>query len=196
MVGFRQFQATDINTGISQAKEFVVMQPIVASMPKREYTRIDSTTISETTYTNSVDFHYNAGNSKEWVYSCVPTTTHSTSYEYNTGITLSDVETRKTYDKFGNAKQIVEKSGDRIIVTENIFYNDTTNWQLGRLRNAKVRKTGNSEESSHVSSFSYQDTGLLTKEIFDSGLSSGYTKVYTYDIFGNVVKDVGLLYRL
>ena len=59
----------------------------------------------------------------------------------------------------------------------NPYYNDTTNWQLGRLRNAKVKKTGNGEESSHVSSFSYQDTGLLTKEIFDSGLSSGYTKV-------------------
>ena len=190
MLGFRKFQATDVNTGTTQTRESEVVQPIVAYMPKKEYTRIGSTTISETTYTNSVDFHYNAGNSKEWVYSCVPTTTHSTSYEYNTGITLSDVETRKTYDKFGNAKQIVEKSGDRIIVTENIFYNDTTNWQLGRLRNAKVRKTGNGEESSHVSSFSYQDTGLLTKEIFDSGLSGGYTKEYTYDIFGNVVKDV------
>lgn len=190
MLGFRKFQATDVNTGTTQVRESEVVLPIIAYMPKKEYTRIDSTTISETTYTNSVDFHYNANNSKEWVYSCVPTTIHSTSYEYNTGITLSDVETRKTYDRFGNAKQIVEKSGDKIVVTSNIFYNDTVNWQLGRLRIAKVKKTGNDEESYHASSFSYQDSGLLTKEIFDNGMPGGYTKEYTYDTFGNVVKDV------
>ena len=190
MLGFRKIKVTDANTGKNTIREYEVIQPVVTLVLKSETSNIDNVTVSETRFGNTLSFKHNSNNNMEWVYSCMPTNTQATTYEYNTGIVLSHIETRTQYDYYGNAKSIVVLDGTKTTVTENIYYNDTAKWELGRLMQSRLRKQCSNQSISHVSAFRYDNAGMLIQEKFDPGMPHGYTKDYTYDVFGNVIMDI------
>ncbi|MCB0736885.1 MAG: VCBS repeat-containing protein, partial [Bacteroidetes bacterium] len=104
--------------------------------------------------------------------------------------------TSKIFDDFGNTTRITVNYGKGYVDTIfNYYINDETNWLLGRLSKSVVSRTvPGSPTSRRKSEFEYDfnqvsPSGLLTKEILESGHKLSIEKTYTHDVFGNIVQS-------
>ncbi len=191
MLGFRQVTVTDVNTGTATTREYEVLSPVMTPALKSERAEIGGRLVSETSHTNTLSLARAPQDKARWVYTCQPTEQQSATYEYNTGVKLSDVTTERMFDAFGNATRVTVRSGKRKIRTNSLYYNDTVNWVLGRVYISRVERSGDGQSANIVSSFSYdKKTGLLTCERYAPGNPYGYEKTYGYDAYGNVTCDI------
>ena len=191
MIGFRQVTATDVNTETISTHEYEVMTPVMVPALKSERTEMGGRLVSETSHTNTLSLARAPQDKSRWVYTCQPTRQRATAYEYNTGATLSDITTERTFDGLGNATRITVRSGKRTVRTNSLYYNDTVNWVLGRVVMSRVERSGDGQNAAIATSYTYEPkTGLLTGETYGLGNPYGFEKKYEYDAYGNVTRDI------
>lgn len=191
MLGFRQVTVTDVNTETSSTREYEVLSPVMTPALKSERAKIGGRLVSETSSTNTLSLVRSPQDKSRWVYTCQPTKQRATTYEYNTGATLSDITTERIFDDLGNATRVTVRSGKRTVRTNSLYRNDTVNWVLGRVFMSRVERSGEGQSSNIVSLFTYDTkTGLLTGEMYALGNPYGFEKKYEYDAYGNVTRDI------
>ena len=191
MIGFRQVTATDVDTETISTHEYEVMSPVMVPALKSERTEMGGRLVSETSHTNTLSLARAPQDKSRWVYTCQPTRQRATAYEYNTGATLSDITTERTFDGLGNATRITVRSGKRTVRTNSLYYNDTVNWVLGRVVMSRVERSGDGQNAAIATSYTYDPkTGLLTGETYGLGNPYGFEKKYEYDAYGNVTRDI------
>ena len=190
ILGFESVTATDSKTNVTTRNDYEILAQEAVPALKYSCSSVNGKLQNETKYTNVIDYQYNYGKA-EVVYTCRPAKTEEYSYEYNTGEVVSDKESSFEYDKYGNCTKSSVSVNGKNVVTENIYWNDETNWLLGRLSSATVTKSGNGESTVLSSSYKYDNnTGLLTEENFEPNDVNGYKKKYSYDVFGNITRSV------
>ena len=191
MIGFRQVTATDVDTETVSTHEYEIMTPVMVPALKSERTEMGGRLVSETSHTNTLSLARAPQDKSRWVYTCQPTRQRATAYEYNTGATLSDITTERTFDGLGNATRITVRSGKRTVRTNSLYYNDTVNWVLGRVVMSRVERSGDGQNAAIATSYTYDPkTGLLTGETYGLGNPYGFEKKYEYDAYGNVTRDI------
>lgn len=190
MLGFRQVKATDVNTETTSIREYETARPVMTPALTSERTEIGDRTVAKTSYTNTLTFSRNPQNKAGWVYTCQPTAKKTTTYEYNTGVKLSDIATEWVFDSLGNATRVTVRNGKRKVRTNSAYYNDTVNWVLGRIALSRVERSGEGQDATVATSFSYNTkTGLLTCERYGQS-PYGFEKKYEYDAYGNITRDI------
>ncbi len=116
-------------------------------------------------------------------------------YNLDSGVLESSVQTDAGYDGNGNVTQLTVttkgplQSKAWVKVTTNTYSDDTNNWLLGRLTHAEVtHQAPNQPTITRVSAFDYDARGLLIQEIIEpERLNTPFllTTDYAYDTFGN-----------
>jgi len=138
-LGFRWHQVVQAESGSIKRTTYRQDYPFIG-MPLREESFVNSTSNriswSELSYANSP---LATGNAK----SQFPYLTQSNQYSYElNGSLVSQTTTSNQYDTFGNVTQIISDSNDgHVKTTTNKYYNDSTNWILGRLLRSTVSST-------------------------------------------------------
>ena len=164
-----------------------VMVPVL----KSSNTYLYGDLVHEATYDYTLSFQHNSGNRAEWVYSLLPQKAEERQYEYCSLDEVSHATTTNTYDAYGNNTLCTVSRGGRTVTTRNTYHNDETKWLIGRLTSSVVVKKDDSGSTSLSSDFKYDaKSGLLVSEMYAKGKPFGYTKTYSYDVFGNITKDV------
>jgi RHS repeat-associated protein len=182
--GFLDITRTDETTGIKTIVSYLQNFPF-KGLVWHTFTRLaDNTVVQETQHSWDVKYLNNNKTYFPFVEQSV-----TTDYELN-GLLVKGSITDNEYDDYGNlTKQVMTFSdGSNTQTTENTYYNDTTNWFLGRLVTAMgTTETGTIDEV-RLSTFEYSPTtGLLTKEVIEPGHPTlSLTKVYQHDSFGNI----------
>jgi RHS repeat-associated protein len=184
MSGFHSVKKIDGVTGVSTTTFYRQDYPFKTAIARTETRLANNTLIHETDFT--WDVKYLNGNKTHF-----PFIEQSVTAEYEiNGLIVKGSITDNEHDDFGNlTKQVLTFSdGSNTRTTENTYYNDTTNWFLGRLASAQVTTETGAIDEVRVSAFEYSSTtGLLTKEIVEPGHPTlSLTKVYQHDGFGNI----------
>ncbi|UFH59970.1 FG-GAP-like repeat-containing protein [Sulfurovum mangrovi] len=110
---------------------------------------------------------------------------------------LKQVETiYSEYDQYGNIGKIetitTGTENDTFSKTTTSTYeniDDSERWILGRLIRAEVKHKGYSSEITRVSTFSYNEQGMLERETIEPDEALSLTKTYTYDNYGNKLTE-------
>ena len=191
MLGFERFAAHDYLTETITEELYDINSKVMVPILKSRNTYLYGDLVHEATYDYTLSFQHNADNRAEWVYSLLPQKIEERQYEYCSLDEVSHVTTTNTYDAYGNNTLCTVNRGGRTVTTRNTYSNDEAGWLIGRLTNSVVAKQDNSGSTSLSSDFKYDgSTGLLVSESYAKGKSFGYTKTYSYDVFGNITKDV------
>lgn len=130
-LGFRTMTVKDEQTAIEQFTEFLQDWPYTGVVARRtkslgalELNRVENTYSA-----------VNLGGTRRFVQL---DQTVETSKDLD-GTTMPSSTTAYVYDAFGNSTQVVVTSSDGYVkTTNNTYFNDTTNWFLGRLTRASV----------------------------------------------------------
>ena len=191
MLGFEKVTISDNLTGERMESVYEVNSVVLTPMLRYANKYIDNVLLESTYYSDyALNFQSNRGLPSEWVYTCLPKSTISDHYEFNSKELVSRVATTNDYDSYGNVTYNRMDYGDRLVTTTNTYINDEENWFLGRLSKASVTKRNSKQSCSVSSEFSYDyDTGLLETEKYAVGTDKEYEKEYEYDLFGNITTD-------
>ena len=117
--------------------------------------------------------------------------------EYENGVLLKTTTTRNSnFDNYGNTKTSISTitdatTGESFIKTaNNVYTNDTSNWILSRLMSAEVKSEAYGDTQTRSSSFTYDETtGILKTETIEPESDKWLKKSYTYDSYGNKIKE-------
>lgn len=191
VLGFEQMTETDCTTGVKTTKDYEVLGSERIPVLRRQKSTVGGRLLHERENTYEI-IYQNWTNKSDYSFTCYPTHSIERSYEYNSGVMTSEIETNTSYDDYGNVKKSIVRNGLNTTTATNTYSNDQAKWILGRLTRAEVTKEDAAGGTITTSSeFEYNsESGLLTTERFEPGELSGYQKTYTYDKFGNVLEDV------
>lgn len=191
MLGFEKFRSYDYITHTTEETTFEIEKETASPVVTYRNTYLNGELVSETRYENALSFQHNRESRAEWVYSIVPCVTEVSKYEYNSKTKVAHIIVTDERNKYGDVVKQILDYGDRIVKTTCEYWNDESKWFIGRLTGSQVEKSEGSEVVSVSSAFKYDSqTGLLVSESYAPGKSFGYVKNYTYDVFGNIIKDV------
>lgn len=191
MLGFEKFVAKDQLTGTVTEETYGINKGVMTSLLLSKKMYNNGVLLSEVNNDYALSFQYNQNNRAEWVYTCLPKSTEQKSYEYNSHKMISHVVENNTYDKYGNVMTNTIENEGKTTSTTNNYMNDDSRWLLGRLLKSEVKRSNAKESFSISSEFKYDtNNGLLISEAYAPGKSFGYVKTYTYDVFGNVIRDI------
>lgn len=192
-LGFSQVVITDLQTSIVQTTNYCTLFPLTGLVASQ-------TKVHASVTLSSVANRYNGttgcGASATSGVNVVNLTRSDVSGRDLNNAVLPSTETTYTYDSYGNELTInVSVSDGSSKSTTNTYWNDTTNWFLGRMLTTSVRKIVGSSDLTRNSSFCYDaGSGLLIREVIEpgsltcSGGSPGsHTLIteYAYDDFGH-----------
>jgi RHS repeat-associated protein len=194
-LGFAQITVTDVQNHTVQTTNYNLGFPYNGTVASQTRTYIGNThALSTATNTYSSNSGCSVSPATGVYFVCL-TQTVLQSYDLNDTAQFPSSTTNYTYDSYGNALTVaVSLSDGSSKTTTNTYNNDTTRWYLGRLLTAAVNSIVGSSNLTRHSSFTYDtNTGLLTQETVESGIStcnSGsdpctLSTAYTYDVFGN-----------
>lgn len=206
-LGFRTVTATDPQSGIVTATNYMLAFPYTGQLQSQTKTVVNGagTTVTLSQQINTFDKLYIAANQLAGsapndatcpTAVCVqyPYVTWSQSYSTDlNGTALPYTFTfNSNVDWYGNIGTITVNTSDSYSKTTTSTYaNDATHWILGRLTQSQVASTIPSGTSyttlTRTSSFQYDPaSGLITKELIEPGNSTlELDTSYGYDSFGN-----------
>ena len=190
ILGFEKVHVTDKTMNSSIIKEFAVNTDKYVMAPKRTSTTVNGKNVSEIEYTYKLKTDY-ASSYDSRIYTYAPETEHSKTYEYNSGEVTEDSKTSYEYDSYGNMLKIIVSDGEVETVTSNQYTSNPTKWLLGRMTRSTLTISNTNGTIMRSSTFGYDaESGLLTSECFlPTNNRLGYKKIYTHDLFGNIIRS-------
>ena len=186
VLGFSKVSSTDEPTGIVTTTEYAPSVNRYIMSPVHKETKIGGRLLSES------DISYNYTPSGTNAFSHLPDTVTEKTYEYTSGLLITETQTDYTYDNYGNPIQTEVSCGDITITTSNTYSNYESTWRLGRLTASTVTKRGTSSTTvQRKAQFEYEtSTGLLKAEVSEpNNTELGYRKSYIRDAFGNITSS-------
>lgn len=138
--------------------------------------------LNSSEYTNQL---FNWGNG---TYTFCPTNMMVKNYDYSSSALASTKQERKTFDSYGNITTSVVVQNDKdSIKSTNTYYNDQTNWLIGRIDKtvSEYVRQGMPKVIKAVD-FEYSSNNVqVSKETVSSNGSVDYSMSYLYDGCGN-----------
>lgn len=134
ILGFRQRTKTDLRTNIVETTNYRQDFPYLSAIASEEK-KLGTQLLNRTINTHSAT---NLGGTRNFV---AVSQSETASWDLD-GTAMPTTITSYQYDAFGNPTQIVVTGSDGTVrTTTNTYFNDTTNWYLGRLTGATVTNT-------------------------------------------------------
>ncbi|MCI5911855.1 MAG: T6SS effector amidase Tae4 family protein [Prevotella sp.] len=189
---FETFTVKDEVANTTTVSKFEVNKIKYVVGLKSTQTYVGSTLVSQCDYVNSLSTNYNTNYSiVRRIYTFVPTEVRERSYEYNSGVLVSDVTTATEYDSYGNPVKTTVRSGGVTTVTSNTYTNDESKWHIGRLLASVVTKTDGNGSITRTAEFDYDAaSGMLSAEYSEpDNAVLGYKKTYVHDTYGNIIQS-------
>lgn len=188
MLGFEKVITSKSHTNIFETNTYEINTDKYVIALKSQYVIWQGLKpVSKTDYINTLITQKDCND----VFVFTPTAVRERKYEFNSGEVLSDSYTTTQYDDYGNVTVNTTQTGDVTTVTESKYDNNTSTWQLGRLKTSTVTKSDSKSVVSRTSILEYDsETGLLSSEAFEpENTELGYCKTYTHDKFGNIIES-------
>ncbi len=192
ILGFDEYKVTDVEKGLTTTTFFDYDPESYVVYSTGSITKINSSTLSESSNTNVVEKDANGV-----IFNYV---SESTQKELDlNGVLKGDTKTTYEYDDYGNVTKLDVTHGVTNnyfkTTTVNTYTNDESKWHLGRLTRTEVTKAINTQPVTptitNVSSFEYDSSsGLLVTEIIEPDKPKfKITKRYEHDDYGNITSS-------
>ncbi|TGK20300.1 hypothetical protein EHO61_05300 [Leptospira fluminis] len=175
-LGFASIQETDLNTGFYSVNAYNQSSYRLSGQKDSESRYNSSGNLVQQTLNSGYTYPNPFGTEIEF-----PTNV-SLSYYQNGSLYLTKNQAI-AFDSYGNAISSTETAGSHTLVTQNTYFNDTTNWRMGRVLETKTFVDGGLSGDTLLT---YNGDLVFSKTEFP-GTSAALSTGYTYDSYGNPI---------